>query len=698
MKRLSLLVIIFLLLSFVPARYADEGMWTFDNPPLKQWKERYGFEPSQSWLDHARLSTVRLAEGSGGATGSFVSADGLIFTNQHVGASQVAKLSSDERNLTRDGFYARTRAEELKCPDIAADVLVSFEDVTARVQGAAKAGASETEAAAKDAVGRRTRMAAIEKEEAAKTNLKCEVVTLYNGGEYWLYRFKRYTDVRLVFAPEEQIAYFGGDYDNFTYPRFDLDITFLRAYENGQPAKPEHYLKWANKEVAENELVIVPGFPGSTARLLTVAQLRYQRDLGNPLQMQVWTSRSAALKEYSKLGDEQRRQAAQNIRSLENSIKRLVGQQAGLENPRIFKKKEDEEAALRRSLAANAEWQRAYGSAWEQIERAYAEMPTMAKRLAFSNLTASRLGAMASQFVRYAEEVRKPNDQRYEEFRDNRLESLKLSLLSPAPIYPAMETLVLTAWFDEGYKALGGHNDPFIRAALGNSTPPEVAGRVIRGTKLADVAFRKALFEGGADAINKSNDPLIELARRVEPTIRELRAWNEEKIQSVETTAGEKIAKARFAVLGKSVYPDANFNLRITYGTVAGYEEDTTLVPFKTTFYGLYDRATSFGEKPPYNLPPRWREAKTSLALSTPLNFVYTADTIGGCSGSPVINRAGEIVGINFDSNVQKLPNRYLYVDESEGSRAVGVHASAVVEALQKLYGAGDLVKEIKGQ
>lgn len=691
MRKVSMIAIVLLGLVFVPARYADEGMWTFDNPPLKQWKERYGFEPSQAWLDHVRLSTVRLSEGGGGgATGSFVSADGLIFTNQHVGADQVAKLSSAGRNLTKDGFYAATRAEELKCPDMEVNVLVSYDNVTARVQGAAKS-ASEKDAATE----RKAVMAAIEKEETAKTGLKCEVITLYNGGEYWLYRFKRYTDVRLVFAPEEQIAYFGGDYDNFTYPRYDLDITFLRAYENGQPAKIEHFLKWADKEVAENELVIVPGFPGSTARLLTAAQLRYHRDTGNPLQMQVWTSRSAALKEYSKLGDEQRRQASSAIRSLENSIKRLIGQQAGLENPRIFKKKEDDEAALRKAIAAKVEWQRTFGEGWTQVETAYAALPPMVKRIAFSSLTPSRLGALASNFVRYAEEVRKPNDKRYEEFRDNRLEALKLTLLSPAPIYPAMEEAILTAWLTEGLKTLG-KDDPFIRAALGNSTPAEAAKKLIAGTKLNDLAFRKALFDGGAEAIAKSNDPLIELARRVEPIIRELRAWNEEKILSVESAAGEKIAKARFAVYGKTISPDANFNLRITFGTVAGYEEDTTLVPFKTTFYGLFDRATSFGEKPPYNLPQRWRDAKSKLELSTPLNFVYSADTIGGCSGSPVITRSGEIVGINFDSNVQKLPNRYLYIDENEGSRAVGVHALAIVEALQKLYGAGELVKEIK--
>jgi hypothetical protein len=503
--------------------------------------------------------------------------------------------------------------------------------------------------------------------------------------------------VRLVFSPEEQIAYFGGDYDNFTFPRYDLDITFFRVYENNQPAKVEHYLKWASKDVTEGDLVIVPGFPGSTARLLTAAQIRYHRDVGNPLQMQVWTSRSAALKKYSERGAEQQRQASQTIRSLENSIKRMVGQQSGLENPRIFKKKEDEEAALRKAVAAKPEWQRAYGDAWSQIEKAYAALPAMSKRIAFSNLTASRLGTIASNFVRYAEEIRKPNDQRYEEFRDNRLEALKRNLLSPAPIYPEMEEAILAAWLEEGRKTLED-NDPFIRAAIGNSTPAEVAKRVVTGSKLHDLSFRKALFEAGADAISKSDDPLVELARKVEPIVRELRAWNEEKIQSVETSAGEKIANARFAVYGKTVYPDANFNLRIEYGTVAGYEEDTTLVPFKTTFFGLYDRANSFNEKPPYHLPPRWKDAKSVIELSTPLNFVYSADTIGGNSGSPVINRNAEIVGVNFDSNIQKLPNRYLYIDEREGARAIGVHAAATIEALQKLYGAGKLVEEIKGK
>ncbi|HEY0082801.1 MAG TPA: S46 family peptidase, partial [Pyrinomonadaceae bacterium] len=421
------------------------------------------------------------------------------------------------------------------------------------------------------------------------------------------------------------------------------------------------------------------------------------RDLGNPLQMQVWSSRRAALNRYSALGAEQARRAGSGRRSLENSIKRLESQQAGLLNARLYGKKEAEEKALRAAIAARPEWQQAYGPAWDQVATAYTALPKYAKRIAFSSIAApSRLGALASTLVRYAEEIRKPNDRRFDEFRDARLEALKVNLFSPAPIYPDMEEAALAAWLEEAQKTLG-NEDPFIRAALSGATPAEVARQVITGTKLADVAVRKSLFEGGAEAIAKSDDPLIALARRIEPVYRELRAWNEENILSVDASAGQRIAKARFAVYGKTVSPDATFTLRLSYGRALGYNEDTTLVPFRTTFYGLYDRAEGFGEKPPYDLPARYREGRAKLDLSTPFNFVYTADTIGGNSGSPVINRNAEVVGLNFDSNIQKLPNRYVYVDEEEGGRAVAVHSMAIIEALRKLYGAEKLAEEITG-
>jgi hypothetical protein len=690
MKRAVAFVLSLSILLSLPATAvrADEGMWTFDNPPLKQWKERYNFEPTKEWLDHVRLASVRLQDGG---SGSFVSANGLVMTNQHVAGGQLAKLSTKERDLVKDGFYARTNAEELKCPDLEINVLVSYEDVTARVQGAVKAGATDKEANEQ----RKAAMAAIEKESTDTTKLKSDVVTLYSGGEYWVYRYKKYTDVRLVFAPEEQIAFFGGDYDNFTYPRYDLDVTFLRVYENNQPLRTEHFFKWSAKGPADGEFVVLSGNPGSTNRLLTNAQLQFQRDLGNPLQMQVWSSRRDALNRYAAAGAEQARRAGSTRRSLENSIKRLESQQAGLLNARLYGKKEAEERELRAAIAAKPEWQQAYGTAWEQVATAYAALPKYAKRIAFSTIAApSRLGSLASTLVRYAEEIRKPNDQRYDEFRDARLEALKANLFSPAPIYPDLEEAALAAWLEEAQKTLG-NDDPFIRAALSGATPAEVARRVVSGTKLSDVAVRKSLFEGGADAVTKSGDPMIALARRIEPVYRELRAWNEENILSVDASAGQRIAKARFAVYGKTVAPDATFTLRLSYGRALGYSEDTTLVPFKTTFYGLFDRAESFAEKPPYNLPARYREGRARLDLATPLDFVYTADTIGGNSGSPVINRNAELVGLNFDSNIQKLPNRYVYVDEEEGGRAVAVHSMAIIEALRKLYGAEKLAEEI---
>lgn len=702
--QIGLLLSLLLLLSglTVSRVVADEGMWTFDHPPLRQWKEKYGFEPKGEWLDHIRLSTVRLSEGAGGGTGCLVSVDGLVMTNQHVGRGQVAKLSAGGRDLVRDGFYAASREEELKCPDLEVNILVSYEDVTAQIQTAATGGNSDRDPAAV-AQRRRAAMAEIERRSVAATGLKSEVVTLYNGGEYWLYRFKKYTDVRLVFSPEEQIAYYGGDYDNFTYPRYCLDITFFRLYENGVPVRPDHYLTWSEKGAAEGELVIVPGFPGSTSRLLTVAQIDYQRKVGNPLQMQTWSSRRDALKRYGNRGEEQARQSSAPRLALENSIKRLVGQQSGLENPRIFQQKVESEAKLRESVNGRPEWRNEYGNAWAEIEKAYAQYPPLARRLAWSTLAVTRLGTLASTFVRYAEEVSKPNASRYEEFRDNRLEALRLSLLSRAPIYPEMEQELLAAWLADAQKALGS-DDPFIRAISSITVDTQIGAGIrtaITQSRLHDPEFRKSLLAAGPKAIEQSNDPLLRLARQVEPILRQLRTAQEESILGIEASAGEKIARSRFAVYGRTIYPDANFNLRITYGTVAGYEEDTTLIPAHTTFLGLFDRAFSFDQRTPYQLPPRYRELIANpgnFNLATPLNFVYTADTIGGNSGSPVINRRGELVGINFDSNIQKLPNRYLYIDEAEGSRAVGVHSMAITEALEKIYRALPLVREIRSQ
>jgi hypothetical protein len=665
---------------------ADEGMWTFDNPPLKQWKERYNFEPTKEWLNNVRLASPKLPGGSG----VFVSPNGLIATNHHIASSAITKLSTKERDLMKTGFYAKTQADELKAPDSEVAVLLSYEDVTSRVNGAAKTGTDDADKAAK----RKAEISAIEKACAPNASLKCEVVSLYSGGEYWLYRSKLYTDVRLVMAPEEQAAFFGGDYDNFTFPRFDLDFAFLRVYENGQPAKTPNYLRWSEVGARDDEFVVVSGYPGATARLLTVAQLKYQRDIGNPLQEKVWRTLRASLENYSKLGEEQFRQASPGMRSYANSLKRLGGQQEGLLNPRQFAKKETEEKDIRTKLAAKPQLEKQYAPAWTSIANAYDAMPSMAKRISFSTLAVGRLGTIASQIVTSQIERTKPNEKRYPEYSDSRFEALKRSILSPAPIYRDMEEALLVAWFEEARNTLG-NSDPFIKAAFGDADVREVVGRAVRETKLNDAEVRKALLEGPADAIATSTDPMIMLARRIEPVVRELRDWNEKNIRNVEATNGTKIAEARFAIYGKTIPPDANSQLRLSYGVVRGYDEDTTLVPYRTTFFGLYDRAFGFGEKSPFELAPTLKQRKDKVDLSTPLNFVYTADTIGGNSGSPVINRNGELVGLNFDSNLQKLSNRYWYVDDAEGSRAVGVHTAGILEVLRKVYDAPELAAEL---
>ncbi len=678
----------------VPAAFADDGMWTFDNPPVKQWKERYNFEPSKEWLDNVRLASPKVNNSSAG----FVSANGLIATNHHVAAGYIERVSSKERDLLKNGFYAKTPADELKIPDASASVLMSFDNITERVHNAAKAGKTDAEMAAK----RSAEMSAIEKEcTASSAGLRCEIVSFYSGGEYWLYKNKVYRDVRLVMAPEEQAAFFGGDYDNFVYPRHDLDFAFLRAYENDKPAATPNYFKWSEKGSADGEFILVSGYPGSTARLLTVAQLTYQRDIGNPLQKKVWELRRKALENYSKNGDEQLRQANSGMRGFANSLKRLEGQQDGLLNPRNFARKVAEEKELRDKLSAKPDLDKQYAPAWKNIGDAYVKLPGNANRLAFStlafsNIAASRLATFAQQIVTYTIEVAKPDNTRYPEFRDPRLDAFKATLASPAPIYLDMEEVALVSWLEEGVKVLGV-NDPFVKAALGDAEPAEVARRAVRETKLKDPAARRALYDGGAAAVAASTDPMVTLARRVEPVIRELRSWNEKSILAVETANGTKIAQARFAVYGKTMPPDANSTLRIEYGKVLGYDEDTTLIPYKTTFFGLYDRALSFGEKSPFDLAPSLKARRDKVDLSTPLNFVYSADTIGGNSGSPVINRKGELVGLNFDSNNQKLSNRYWYIDENEGSRAVGVHSAGIIEALRKVYDADGLVKELIG-
>ncbi len=669
---------------------ADEGMWTFDNPPLQQLRERYGFTPTREWLDHIRLSSVRFSDGG---SGSFVSPNGLVLTNHHVALTQLQKISTPQKDYVREGFYARTPAEELKCPDLALDVLVEMQDVTARVHAAVRPGMSPREAFE----ARRAEIARIERESREATGLHSEVVTLYHGAEYWLYRYKRHTDVRLVFAPEQQIAFFGGDPDNFTYPRYCLDFALFRVYENGRPIRSEHYLKWNSRGAAEGELVFVSGHPGRTSRLLTVAQLETLRDVTYPRTIRTLRHRLQVLRQYAAQGEEPARRAAELIFSLENALKAYVGEWNGLRDPALMARKQQEEQELRARLASRPEWQAEYGGAWEEIAAAEARYREQAVPLLYRSLrrSFSELVEHALTLVRYVVEVKKPDAERLDGFHEAQLEDVRFRLLSPAPIYPDLEEVLLAASLQESQQELGS-NDPFIEAALGGRPPEVVARELVRGTRLVDPAFRKSLLEGGEEAVASSADPLIQWVRRVDPILRQMQRWFEENVASVRAAAGEKIGRARFAVFGKSAYPDATFTLRLSYGTVRGYPMNGTQAPPKTTFYGLFDRAYGFDQKPPYHLPPRLWARKGRLDLATPLNFVSTCDVVGGNSGSPVINRQGELVGLIFDGNIESLVGNFVYIEET--NRAVAVHSAAIIEALRKLYDAARLADELEGK
>jgi len=667
---------------------ADEGMWTFDNPPLKQLKERYGFVPTQAWLDHLRLASVRFNDGG---SGSFVSADGLVLTNHHVARGQLQKVSSATANYAANGFFARTRAQEIKCPDLEINQLVSMENVTARVHGAVRPGASDSDALE----ARRGEIARIEKESLDKTGLRSDVVPLYQGGEYWLYRYKKYTDIRVVFAPEEQAAFFGGDPDNFTYPRYDLDFAIFRVYENGAPVKPGHFLKWNTHGAADDELVFVSGHPGSTDRQDTVAQLEYARDMQLPTVLTFLKGRLETLRAYAKTGPEAARQSADLVFGLENALKSYQGEYAGLLDRNVMGKKEAEERELRSLVAANPEWKTKYGPAWDAIAEAMRRSASTYKARYYAAIGRSQadLPAVALTIVLYVAEVAKPDAERMPGFHESQLESLRFSLFSPAPVYPEMDRALLASWLAEGLSALGP-DDPYIKTVLGGRPAADVAREAIGGTRIGDPAVRKALVEGGSKAVDGSLDPLILLARKVEPLVREHQKWVETNVEGPLQSAGEKIGQARFAVYGKAVSPDATFTLRLSYGTVRGYKMNGTVAPPRTTLFGLYDRSFSFGQKPPFNLPDRFLKRRSLVDPTTPVNFVSTADIVGGNSGSPVVNRSGELIGLIFDGNIESLVGSYVYNEEN--NRAVAVHTAFISEALRKLYDATALADELE--
>lgn len=675
-------------LSVVSLGRADEGMWVFNNLPRKQLKDKYGFEPTEEWTEHLMKSSVRF---NSGGSGSFVSSTGLVLTNHHVGADTLHKVSAAGRDYYKEGFWAKTLAEEPKAPDLELNVLQSIEDVTARVSAAVKPDMPASEAF----IARRAVIATIEKESLDKTGLRSDVVTLYQGGQYHLYRYKKYTDIRLVWAPEFDIAFFGGDPDNFEYPRYDLDVCIFRAYENDKPARIEHFLKWSKAGAGDNELVFVSGHPGKTDRLNTMAALKFNRDVRVPYVLNLLRRQEIMLQQYCQDGEEQSRIGKEDLFGVQNSRKALLGQLEGLQDAGIMAKKEAAERSLRAQVEGNPRLKSSYGTAWARIEQAkQIQTGLMVEHsvLESGHGFAGTLFAIAKTLVRLADESERPNAQRLREYSDSARSSLELQLYSTAPIYEDMEQAKLADSLSYFAEKFGG-DAPLVKRVLAGKSPATRAAELISGSKLKDIEERKRLATGGKRAIEQSQDPLIQLARLIDPDARAIRKKYEEQVIEPERQAYSLISRALFEIEGPSRYPDATFTLRLSYGTVKGYLENGQQIAPWTTMGQAFDHATRHGNTPPWALPKTWHQQRAAIDSGTPFNFVSTCDIIGGNSGSPVVNRAGEFVGIIFDGNIQSLVGDFIF-DETQ-NRAVSVHSSAILEAMKKIYGASSLAEEL---
>jgi hypothetical protein len=670
----------------LPAGFIEEfgTMWTFEAPPLDYWKARYAFTPPKTWLDHVRLASIRLPN----CSSSFVSSRGLVMTNHHCARECITAVSTPDSNFQELGFVARTEREERKCEGVYVDQLQSIEDVTDRIQRRVTARTP-----AQQVSQRNLAIDSLQKGCETEAGVKCQVISYYQGGAYSLYRFKRFDDLRLVMAPEEGISFFGGDPDNFTYPRYDLDLTLLRVYENGRPYEPKNYLKWSRDGAKEGDLVFVTGNPGSTGRLLTMAQMEYLRDVQYPAQLSSYDRNIAVLEELSKQDEQTRRALENQLFSLKNSKKAVTGYLAGLQDSSILARKRAFERDFRRRIAADPKLKARYAPAWDAIATAQRQLGALAKQQRWYTFSGSPLLNVAGGIVRIPEQTKLPDSLRLPQYRGPTLESLKGAVLGPIEFEPEAEKQMLQAWLTQASKDLP-LNDSFLSAFLQGRSPEVAAEAAINGTKLADSSVRASLLEGGTEAVAKSTDPLIVLARRLNPIAMRVQQ-RAARLNDVISANAEKIGQAIFAAYGRSLPPDATFSLRISDGIVKSYPNNGTIAPYKTTYYGLFGRSAAFDDKPPFQLPERWKAHRAQLDMSKPLNFVSTNDIIGGNSGSPMINRNAEIVGLIFDGNIQQLPNRFLYTDEE--ARAVAVHSEGIIEALRSVYEADRIADELEG-
>ena len=669
--------------------FASEGMWTLDNLPAKKMQAEYGFTPDQAWVNKAMHSSLRIA---GGCSASFVSANGLVMTNHHCASSCLAQRSTAAKDLIKDGFLAAKPEDELRCPEIELNRLETITDVTEQVKKATAGLEGKAFREAQNAVKAKLESACVG--ENRKT-LRCDVVDLYHGGRYHLYQYHRFQDTRLVFAPEKALAFFGGDPDNFNFPRYDLDITLLRAYEDGKPVQPADYFPFSKSGASAGEMVFVTGHPGSTQRQLTVAQLQTLRDIGLIDGMLRIAEIRGVLEQYSKTGPEAARTADHDIFGIENTYKAFHGRLETLLDPAFTAQKEKEEADLRKFVAGKPELAKKVGGAWDAIAKAQQTYRQIEKPYLVTERAYGFQGdyfRFARTLLRGAAERAKPNAERFPEYADAKLPEVEQRLFSDAPVYPELEQVKLSLSLTKLREWLGP-DDALVKQVLGNKSPDEVAAQLIAGTKLGDPAVRKALWAGGFDALAKSDDPFIKLALAVDGPARTVRKRYEAEVESVEQKNAELIAQARFAQQGAGAYPDATFTLRLTYGEVKGWQEGEHAVAPFTDFAGAFARETGVA---PFALPASWHAAKDKLGMSDPFDFVTTNDIIGGNSGSPMINKKGEVVGLIFDGNIHSLGGAFWY--DGRTNRAVAVHSNAILEALDKVYGAPQLANELRGK
>lgn len=658
----------------------DEGMYLFNDLPTDQLKSDYDFEPTEAWADALRLSSVRF---NSGGSGSFISSNGLVLTNHHVASDTLHKLSSAERNLIDDGYLAKSLDQELKAPDLELNQLVSIQDVTDRVNAAVAKDASVADSAKQ----RRAVIAGIEKESKDKTGLRSDVVTLFGGARYHLYRYKKFTDVRLVWAPETKAAFFGGDADNFEYPRYCLDATIMRVYEDGKPAQLDNFLRWSDSGVTEGELVFVSGNPGRTQRIFTVDALKYLRDNRLPYVLDYLRRKEIMLQQFGLDGAESTRRARDELFGTQNGRKAYTGMLAGLQDPKTIATKQARENKLIAAIKSDPELS-GTETAFDEISDVQSEKRKM---LGESVNFRSRLFDLALTLVLRATEDQKPNGERLREFSESGRESLVQDLLSEAPIYRDLERVKLADELARLVEHRGG-DDKLVMMVLDGKGPRERAAELVDGTKLDDIDVRKHYLDGDLETIAASSDAMIALAGSLEAEYRRIRTINEE-LDERQKQAYAKITTAISKLQGDSGYPDATFTLRLAYGQVKSYSQDGQTIQPATEFAGAFKHESQHAGQTDFDLPTSYAAAKKDLDLSTQLNFVCTADIIGGNSGSPVVNRAGELVGLIFDGNIQSLTSDYLYTDTQ--ARAVSVSGVGILEALRVIYGAKGLADSI---